>query len=1197
MKSQNKKLDYFSQQSQANHQLIATDKVHNGSSSGRGGGAAPAPPLLIPRPSITNTPQGLAISGPINFRNNADILIYQDAPLPPVPCPLRPSSLASDSSATSPQATITPEPPYHASNAQLDVTPTLPTNEEGHRYSHGHSPTDQTRGSHLRASSFGVDVLDKDQSILAQQMAEYKLSSNSNCESKKVVSCSGHASEPPHKNSLSGMPVGSPPARPARPAGPDSSLLPLSIGVKSFNSPFSVQQPPISTPPQSPVDHDSSPTRISPTRVAKTSQQNLLSNKNASALGITLNPDTPELLARSTPQLQPSLSATTISSAIKYSSNQGYRSYQQNSLQQHNYNDLISPPLSSSSSSLFSTPILTHSHSTPKQTSSTMPSPMTTLNNAAIKSDDISNLTYIDLGASASTVQMIKSTGRLPKWLQKCTALECLVAKNLKITFIDDWVSEKLLNLRIIRLNDNSITTWPDHLAKLLPHKLTVIDLDGNPCMTNMFKKSIAFRAMYNAPDNGSKMSTAIASASLKNMYIPGSQNQTKPRQPSGTRLFRRSKAKKASQSATPTDESSVSDMDDDDDNDNLTSLEPTIIPPNILRKQSSTGNLLNSLSKYRGFSTKLTSPSQTSLSSQISSPAIGSPFTFNDMPDMERIKSGSFSTTSDSFSNKKIEPSEIIKSKIVFRLLLDIHELRTGNQITPLDNDVNSTSHRSSNFSGSTKSTVDSSATTVPNSIDDDLANVTGSSHLSLLSRSTSLSSGSDMSHPRLNSLDVLQHYLDDYDSKSNTINVEDNEKAKRHSRIEFMMTGDQLDTLDILHSLESLRDSEIEYINLLTNFQIIYADPKSRFAQSTQKTFSWVNSILKFHSDNILPALELAIERQRKNIDPQLNDFCHSLTRLHPEMHSVYMQYASGIEWCKRRIHFWLALRAISSLPMYGGLFTTYIPTQHPEYEIGEWIRRNQKREDHRLSSVTDYTNLPLERLQDYKEFLDKISTIHPNTSTTLISFENLIEDVEKRRPMMLRSKRLGDLHSIYKLKEYSHGDYICDANIAIRSQFFLEESSLRSNVDCIASRTTGTQQPQSAMQVVYNPEKPPKKSLLHIIVCEEFVLIVDEGKRSITNSIPRKNLSASFAWPFGLSKQNGNKTADSSSASSDPLSLLGTHVVDPNRTRDIDAGIRIVFHDTQQVWYCVVRIFYGDVRGKNEENCRAIVDAINS
>lgn len=112
--------------------------------------------------------------------------------------------------------------------------------------------------------------------------------------------------------------------------------------------------------------------------------------------------------------------------------------------------------------------------------------------------EDYTNLTYLDLSISDYTKSVFAATGRLPRWIKQCTALEYLIGTNLPITVVDEWVSQCLIKLRVIRLNDNQISTWPDHLAQLLPYDmLTVVDLEGNPCFNNFCERYPQFAIEY----------------------------------------------------------------------------------------------------------------------------------------------------------------------------------------------------------------------------------------------------------------------------------------------------------------------------------------------------------------------------------------------------------------------------------------------------------------------------------------------------------------------------------------------------------------------------------------------------------------------------------------------------------------------------------------------------------------------------
>lgn len=1284
-------------------------------------------------PTITNTPRGLTISGPINFRSNADILLYQDAPLPPVPDD--PPSLNSSPTLSSPQAPATPhfsqgspalrsespqhhpiincypqqvypqgEPQYFPNNQNYSLQ-----NDPLQHYPSSQYPGRQQGGGYQRESSYQREV--QSQRDHVQNYPPRQMQGNfrdviqsyhegaQNCGQQYAPQ--GYALNiqnyppqnyplqnnysPQNYASMGYPPNGAPYHLPGTPAPgvhpqsmakpraiqqqPPSGIAPprlahpsISTGIKSFHSPFSISTSSSSdTPDEQEKQRRQQQPELSPPRVASAMDM-------VSSLPMAAPPAAPRPPLRERRGTAGSSAAEGFAEYPSYSQRDGEKSiympscatdynvngYSSNSTYSNGYASVAPTPenhgqqngtspvradgqqeeseqLQQEIPASSPQPKLTSSNSSPamatlagqtvspyvKQLTSAAPpatappTPPVTIP-PPVKAEEIATLVYIDLSASASTVQMIKSTGRLPRWLQKCASLEYLVAKNLRITVIDEWVSEKLTNLKVIRLNDNQISTWPDHLVRLLPHNLLFVDLDGNPCMNNMFKKSAGFKAMYEAAATGADISKAIVASSSKNYHVAGSETLAKEKS-SGGGLFKRSKFKKR-EISVPEEASNVSD-DDDDEEDTLTCLEPTAVPTNMLRKQASGNNLFTNFSKYRNNSSPAVTTAVSPPSQQQSSAASVSTPTLNasasafmaDLPDMERMKSSLSNSAPEKWTNKRIEPSEFQRAKIVFRLLLDIYELCTNLRITPLDKDDSKSDAVSNLITRRIGKDTPSVITVTADTIISESETTSGSTSLSLISQSTGLASDSEGAkypgHQRFNSLDVLQHYLDETDMLGSNA-----EKDKvRHSRIEFPST-DELSSTDVTNLLQSLRDSESEFADLLVECEKIYLNSNNRIAKRAQKVFQWVPEVLNFHTSSLLPILNLAVVRSKKNMDPQLEDFCRSLTRLHQEMHRIYIDYALVIEGHKRQIQFWLQLRPSSASPMafYGGTFMSYVPEAHPDCEIGDWIRISQRRKEHSLSTAIDYLNLPLERLQDYLDFLQKAASIYPNVQKTLISFDKLITDVERRRPLLFRTRRIEDLQKLFKLKPDQHGNYICDAGVTIHGQVFLEESSVRANLDCLARRSTGKPTSMSTVQVVYNPHKAPKRTLVHLIVCEDVLIVVDEIKRSVLNIVPRKQVTASVPWKFAA---NGEETSadggtiassQTSGSGSDQSSVMGRNTAESmaNRVRrGLDNGIRILFHDSLESWYCVIRLFSGDVRGTYQQNCRAIVDAINS
>lgn len=128
----------------------------------------------------------------------------------------------------------------------------------------------------------------------------------------------------------------------------------------------------------------------------------------------------------------------------------------------------------------------------PAQAPTPPDSPLLPLGTAA---GDYAQLTYVDLSRSQPAIEYIARTGRLPRWLARCTSLRYLVATHMDIAVVEDWVSEALPALRVVRLGFNRIQTWPDHMVRL--KDLEVLDLEGNPCVDNQGIKSESFKSFY----------------------------------------------------------------------------------------------------------------------------------------------------------------------------------------------------------------------------------------------------------------------------------------------------------------------------------------------------------------------------------------------------------------------------------------------------------------------------------------------------------------------------------------------------------------------------------------------------------------------------------------------------------------------------------------------------------------------------
>lgn len=108
--------------------------------------------------------------------------------------------------------------------------------------------------------------------------------------------------------------------------------------------------------------------------------------------------------------------------------------------------------------------------------------------------NEVDLVKYLDISLNDDAIDHCWRTGRIPQFIRQFRNLEVLRAPKMGIIVIDEWICE-LKELKALYLEENEITTWPQHLI-LLP-KLKVLYLDGNPCLEEQFQKSPSFRSAF----------------------------------------------------------------------------------------------------------------------------------------------------------------------------------------------------------------------------------------------------------------------------------------------------------------------------------------------------------------------------------------------------------------------------------------------------------------------------------------------------------------------------------------------------------------------------------------------------------------------------------------------------------------------------------------------------------------------------
>ncbi|KAG5357910.1 hypothetical protein CJU89_4396 [Yarrowia sp. B02] len=249
----------------------------------------------------------------------------------------------------------------------------------------------------------------------------------------------------------------------------------------------------------------------------------------------------------------------------------------------------------------------------------------------------LSEIVYMDLYNSPQARKHVEQTGRLPQWLQECRSLQYLVAPKMGLKVIDAWVSTALVNLKVLDIHSNDISIFPDHLARL-SDSLLVVNLDDNPCLDKLMKRSKQFAERFNAAiaralalpkkKNANSYSTRLMGTASSSSE---SEQQSQPR--TSNNIFKSFRKKRHSTFNFET----LSPPSSDDDDDFLTSLAPA----------RPAGNLFSSASMASGHSSQ---------GSRTYCESVGSSSSISGM----------------------VKPVEIAKSNILLDLFRDIWESTT---------------------------------------------------------------------------------------------------------------------------------------------------------------------------------------------------------------------------------------------------------------------------------------------------------------------------------------------------------------------------------------------------------------------------------------------------------------------------------------------------------------------------------------
>lgn len=815
-------------------------------------------------------------------------------------------------------------------------------------------------------------------------------------------------------------------------------------------------------------------------------------------------------------------------------------------------------------------------------------------------------LTYLDISANAAAVDIIADSGRLPKWIQKCTNLQYLIGGNLALSGLDDWVSESLLQLRVLRLPNNNITTWPDHLAKLLPYEqITVVDLEGNPCFLLFCERCPSFATEYGrAAGYISKSSTSsLRKSKLKNNLVkddgsdenlkrlsmismtpPSSSIQAKKK---SSFFFSSSRSKKPKRKGEPSssDEQSVSrspdtpsfsttpmktallrhyDSDDSSDDEMLTSLAPAI--PSLVKNTGSRNSIL-SLS--------------TSITASVNSQESMNP---------------------DKWAHKRIEKSEIEKSKVLLNLLRDVWELSTRDIIKPSTGAKLVAVMTKANRPPAPLSRV-ASVASQPTSESSTFSNLSASPpelQLPDLTPTSSCTKRKLSIQSRLNSLDLLEQYLDKENTDSDTPTIVPPDRT------------------EIIALLTKVVDDEKKYVQHLNELMTIYVHSKKRPAK-TAKLFICIPIFYQLHSSIMLSSLKRCLKGYETDKDPNLNQLAE-LVMTHEKELRVYIEYEMAIEESLRLVQFWkriTALEANQPSMQYGGAALPHMVSyRHPDAYIAEWIQTCMANKSHSLRGIAEYLQTPVEQLELYRYMLSVLSTLTPELKAAHEMFEKICAEIEREKPKAAELRRMAEFEHVYNMgtllasnkinNNNPEGDpnsrrYLGDAIVLLKSEVRLELPSrtfkvpdaihymsnhntpVPSSVDLSSSSaspptdnpTEGTEITNAKLNADAAPTTAPTtptnnttgrpwKSnpvpkvltkrvhkikftlpLYRIIICTDIIIITEEDKKKVVKVLDRRQISASLPWKYPVRDSGADAlpTGDKASIRSKASSIIST------------------------------------------------------
>lgn len=801
--------------------------------------------------------------------------------------------------------------------------------------------------------------------------------------------------------------------------------------------------------------------------------------------------------------------------------------------------------------------------------------------------EDYSFISYLDLSTNPAHAQSVQSTGKLPIWVQKCTNLQYLIADGLGLTTIDEWVSESLVQLRVLRVSNNNITMWPDHLARLLPYdQITVIDLEANPCFINFcercprFTTEYAKAAGYLAPRkgllrNGTRKKSATANRdSIISLAPPAPASRKK----SGFFFSKNKKSKDAlvenePRSYSPAVGSAAIYDDDSSDDDMLTSLEPVM--PHLMKRVAANHN-----------------PSITSNTSQD-----------NMIPDK--------------WAQRRIEGTETEKTKVLLNHLRDIWELSTRSIIQE-DVNLSTSAAIQRSMSLSTTSTARQSMTALSPRTSYSGSSITGTTRDSNRSSAAKLKTAIH-SHSRLNSLEVLEQYLD-----------EDSIPAD-------LPQFSPPDRTQILAMFTRTIEEEKNYVARMGELMTIYVNSKKRPAVAN-RLFANLPAITQLHSNILLGGIQQCFDGYVVRSDPNLTRFAELMTS-NMDSFRAYIDYEIAIEESMRFITFCKRITALETnqREVQGG---NVLPLgyRNADAQIAAWIQSGVRHKSHKLNGLTDYLQLPIDQLERYRILLRKLSTITPELEAAFRSFDSICTEIEQEKPKIAQQRRMAEFDQVYNMGSLMARNsnmparrYLGDVVVMLNSEVRLELASMKGirNPDAIhymgsaaSNDSSASSSPADSTPMRSNPvpkavtrtylkSKFNLPCLHRIIVCDDVVIVTSEEKKKVLKMLDRRQVTATLPWKFpiregpeGLPTGEVASLRSRSSVGSGPqvssaASVISSaaSVANVNGTPNPSSAVRFLFHDEPVVWYCTVRTFTGGRKSALKEPRARLVELFQS